>query len=502
MYPFQEDLVRTYVDHDNVSIVKGRQLGISTLSSAYCVWLMLFHSAKKIMVVATEFSIAELLVTRSKRMFKDLPPWFKQLADIGANDPDNLRKWGLSNGSIIFASTTTSNSGRGHALSLLIVDEAAHIDKLDDMMAAMAPTLSEGGSAIVLSTPNGASGWFYDNHMAAVAGENDYFTVSLPWTVHPHRDAEWFEKQRRLFNHNERIIAQELCCDFSMSGETVINPSALQRIKEDELRDPIAREGYDGCIWIWEDFNPMHQYVLCADVARGDGNDYSSFSILDTTTGEQVAEHQQQLEYDLFAQILKQWGDRYGQCLIVVENNKLGHAVCKELQRLDYPNIFFSKKGTHEKVDQWEAEWRNDAVAGFSMSMNTRPLIMGKLQEFVHGRKVKVRSSRLHLEMQSFIWKNGKEQARKSKNDDLIIAFALCCYISDMVFAEMQVQQQQFQDTMKISGFKKRSRRMPNASNVVGIDQNFQILTSNQIGRGGRVPNMKAYEALKYKWLQ
>ena len=44
--------------------------------------------------------------------------------------------------------------------------------------------------------------------------------------VHPDRDLNWFEKETR--NMSKREIAQELECNFNMSGETVFAPEDLE----------------------------------------------------------------------------------------------------------------------------------------------------------------------------------------------------------------------------------------------------------------------------------
>ena len=54
LYPFQESVLRLVLKNKFNIINKSRQLGISTLSSAYALWLMLFHSDKNILCIATK----------------------------------------------------------------------------------------------------------------------------------------------------------------------------------------------------------------------------------------------------------------------------------------------------------------------------------------------------------------------------------------------------------------------------------------------------------------
>jgi len=116
---------------------------------------------------------------------------------------------------------------------------------------------------------------------------------------------------------------------------------------------------------------------------------------------------------------------------LVVENNSIGHTVLTKLTEMEYENIYYSIKSTHEYVDQYQAEGMNSAVAGFTNSSKTRPLIIAKLEEFIRNKLITVYSSRLVNELKTFIWHNGKPQAMRSYNDDLVMALAIGCWIRD-----------------------------------------------------------------------
>ena len=63
--------------------------------------------------------------------------------------------------------------------------------------------------------------------------------------------------------------------------------------------------------------------------------------------------------------------------------------------------------------------------------MKTRPLIIAKLEEFIRNKLITVYSARTINEMKTFIWRNGKPQAMKGYNDDLIMALAIACWVRD-----------------------------------------------------------------------
>ena len=49
----------------------------------------------------------------------------------------------------------------------------------------------------------------------------------------------------------------------------------------------------------------------------------------------------------------------------------------------------------------------------------------------IRNKLIKIYSSRTINEMKTFIWKNGKPQAMKGYNDDLIMALAIGCWVRD-----------------------------------------------------------------------
>ena len=429
-YDFQSTLVGLFNDHRFNVILKARQLGISTISAAYIAWLMMFHRDKNVLVIATKFQTAANLVKKVKAIHKNLPDWLR-ISEISI---DNRTSFELSNGSQIKASSTSSDAGRSEALSLLVIDEAAHVDGLDELWAGLYPTLSTGGRCIALSTPNGVGNWFHQTCIDAESGKNDFFLTTLKWDVHPDRNRAWFEKETK--NMPIRQIAQELECNFNMSGETVFHPEDMQWIKEN-LEDPKYRTGFDRNLWIWEEYQAGSSYMVSADVARGDGNDYSVFHVIKLETSEIVAEYQGKPNPDMFSVMLNQIGKEYGNALMVVENNNIGWSVLDKIQEQQYENLYFSKKSTHEYVDANASLYEN-VVPGFSTTIKTRPLIVAKLEEFIMNKLIKIKSKRMYNEMQTFVWQNGKPQAMKKNNDDLIMACAIGCWVKDTALAVSQ----------------------------------------------------------------
>ena len=397
-YDFQDQLLNDFNDYRFNIILKARQLGISTITAGYISWLMLFHKDKSILVMATKFATAGNLVKKVKSIMKNLPEWIR----IATISVDNRTSFELSNGSSIKAASTSGDAGRSEALSLLVLDEAAHIEGLEELWTGLYPTLSTGGRCIALSTPNGVGNWFHKNCVDAESGINNFNLTTLPWDVHPERDQEWYKKETK--NMSKRQIAQELECNFNTSGETVIDPECMQWLLSN-VCEPKYRTGFDRNFWIWEEYDASCNYLMVADVARGDGADYSTFHVIKLETLQIVGEYQGKPTLDMYANMLNQIGREFGNAMLVVENNNVGFSVLDKLLEAGYPNLYHSIK--------------------------TRPLIVAKLEEFIRNKLITIYSSRTINEMKTFIWRNGRPQAMKGYHDDLIMALAIACWVRD-----------------------------------------------------------------------
>src|SRR3990167_3488532 len=310
-WDFQKKLLEDFNDYPHNIVVKSRQLGLSTLVAAYIVWLALFNREKYILVVATKFNVASKLVKKVKKMFKALPSFFDK---FGGDQPmisvDNKTSFILFNGSEIVASTTSADAGRADSVSLLVIDEAAHIADIDEMWSALAPTLSTGGRSIVFSSPYGVGTWFHEEYSAAEKGTNEFHATKLMWDVRPDRDEEWKKQEKRKMS--QRKWEQEYCCSFLSSGDTVIETQYLTAIFE-KLKKPVFKAGFDNNIHIWEKYNPNNNYIVVCDVA-----DYSTIHVLKLETMEQVAEYRGKVSTDIFPNLIFDIGIEYGTAMIVV----------------------------------------------------------------------------------------------------------------------------------------------------------------------------------------
>ncbi len=429
LYPFQDKCVEQFVENRFNIILKARQLGISTVTAAYSLWMMTFHSDKNVLVIATKQEVAKNLVTKVRVMHANLPSWLKQKCV-----EDNKLNLRYMNGSQIKAVSSGPEAARSEALSLLILDEAAFIDKIDDIWTASQQTLTTGGSCIALSTPNGVGNWFHKTWVDAEEGRGQFNDIKLHWTVHPDRDQEWRDEQDGLLGIQS--AAQECDCDFITSGTSVIDARILDKCKKDMVKDPIEKRGADSNLWIWEPPDYTRTYVVTADVGRGDSKDYSAFHVIDVEKVEQVAEYKGRVPTKDFGNMLVNISTEYNDALLIIENNNIGWATIQQVIDREYPNLFYTSKDlqyvdiAHQMTNRYRSSDKS-MVAGFSTTMKTRPLIIAKLEEYFRDESVVVRSNRLVDELFTFIYLNNRAEAMRGYNDDLVMSFAIGLWVRD-----------------------------------------------------------------------
>ncbi len=473
LYPFQEKVLHLFRNHQYLITLKSRQLGISTLASGYSLWLMIFHKDKNVLALATTQATARNLVTKTMFMYDQLPKWLK-LPAVEKNKL-SLR---LKNGSKITAKSSNADAARSEAVSLLLIDEAAFIDNIDETFAAAQQTLATGGQCMALSTPNGIGNWFHQTWVKAETGENSFVPINLPWTVHPERDKSWRDQQDS--DLGPRMAGQECDCDFLASGDTVFEPDDMSYYEETYVVDAIEKRGVDGNLWIWEGVDYTKTYMVVADVSRGDSQDYSAFHIFDVETCTQVGEYKGKVSPKDLGNILVGIASEYNDALLVIENANIGWATIEQVMERQYKNLYYSSTSNMETVESYMSKYERDKlVPGFTMSMRTRPLVIAKMIEYIREKSVTIQSKRLLSEMRVFVWKNGKPQAQVNYNDDLLISCATALFVRDTA---LKLRQQGMDlARAQLSSFTNlNSRNKAIMTNVGNMQNNPYLIDSRQ----------------------
>jgi hypothetical protein len=264
------------------------------------------------------------------------------------------------------------------------------------------------------------------------SGANGFNNINLHWTKHPERNQAWRDEQTRILG--VKGASQECDCDFVGSGDTVIDPALLTWYKDTYVMDPVEKTGFDGNYWKWEHPNYNRAYMVVADVARGDGSDYSTFQVIDIEDSSQVAEYRGKIETKDFGNFLVAVSTEWNNALLIIENSNVGWATIQQVIDRGYGNLFYMSNDLKyiDVEKQMSNKFYRDEkklVAGFGTTIKTRPLIISTLDTYINNKDILIRSQRLIDELFTFIWSGGRAEAMKGYNDDLTMALAIGLWV-------------------------------------------------------------------------
>ena len=445
-----------------------RQIGASVLSGSYALWRATFNKGQMIKIISlTQRDALEFKEKTIDINYEEMPGFLKSKA---TRDGNNKTKLKFVNGSQLVVLPTSKQAGRGGTPSLLIVDEAAFNPWMDDIWKSIEPSLDRGGSIIVISTTNGVGNWYHLTYTRAEQKLNSFNPIFVPWWRFPNRDNPWlmdvetgvipkteqedFVKQKELEQlsyvgpidnapwlfkkranaKEEKDFQQEILADFLGSGDSLIPPSKILDLSL-KVRDPVWENKlpqYDELInglWCWKDVVMDHAYMVTVDTATGHGKDYSSIEIVDCDTKEQVAEYKGQIPTDECGEVIKKVARYYNDAYVVIECNNPGPAAFYEVykSKIDpYSNCYIQMK----RGQPW----------GWDTTPKSRVLLIEDFYKDVMNDKTAIYSKRLLEEIKTFSWQpNGKAEANKGYNDDLVLSWSIYAHLLDYVFGSKPI---------------------------------------------------------------
>jgi hypothetical protein len=151
LFEYQKKSVKIFKEKDRVIYRKCRQSGISTLTGAYALWSGMFFPNKQILIVSKRDEDAIAYLSRNvKFVYEHLPELFYEAfgdprsASSRKHKPllqNNDHTIGFFHGSSIKSLTSSKDTLRSNAASLVIIDEAAFINEMDNMWCVSEDTL-------------------------------------------------------------------------------------------------------------------------------------------------------------------------------------------------------------------------------------------------------------------------------------------------------------------------------------------------------------------------
>lgn len=490
LYDHQREDLETFLNNRFVVVLKGRQIGLSTLVGAKALWRCLFRPGSVILWVSNNQENAVKAVNILKVMWTFLPEWVKGRAPELTSGKSGNPVWTFQDGltSRIRAYAGTSTAGAGESASIVILDEFALVDAhiQDDLLRTADPTTDAGGSLWIISTARGGHNRFAQTFTKAQRGESRFVPIFHPWMVssfiNPRSerlktcqvcggaglayqyeadqarrqvlcpncvDTTIYEAKAKEFDEKPWLVHAEYPATveeaFRESGNPVFRDLPLEEdletqwtrgfMRANEEGTPLFVEEDTGLLRVRDDIlatGPIswHTYVLFLDPSEGIGGDYTAAHILGWDS-------------DGLPEIVAWWHDNYTQPVNAArEMDLLGRWFNNALLAVEntggWGGSSLTELNVHSRYPNLYVHVPTDArrrqrgtKLGFPMSWVKRPMVVDRLVEFMQADKqVGAIHPLLRQELGTFVQnENGRMEADVGQHDDLVMSLAGALWI-------------------------------------------------------------------------
>lgn len=424
LYPYQEEMIRKYSKFDFCCTLASRQVGKTETTAAFLLHFAIFNEDKTILIASNKSTNAMEIIAKIQFAYEELPDWLKPSID-DSNWNKHSAAWTTK--SRIVATTTSKDSGRGMAISLLYCDEFAFIAPhvAQQFWDSILPTISQGGRVIVSSTPNGDVGKFAEIWRGANAGLNEFKDgiTYVPWDAPPGRDDAF--RARFIGLLGERKWRQEYLCEFLSEELTLVDSAIVTQAEQMvqmkiEANDLIKFSVNDNKFNFFKHLVRDATYLVGVDPTTGNGNDNGVIQVFEFPSMDQVLEYtvntlSPQVMYTELKSVLNFLGQATQEIYFSVENNGVGQGVLAAYEGDENPPnvMLISEK---DKV-------------GMNSNVKTKLRACLQFKELIERGKMTINSPQLLTELKSFVRHAGSYAAQTGATDDRIMAVMVIFYM-------------------------------------------------------------------------
>jgi hypothetical protein len=413
-------------------VLKARQMGMTTwVAGRFFLRTIAYPGTLTVQVAHTQAAV-EAIFRVVQRMWEHLPPEWRK---------GPLRRSRANVGQMVFPeidsefrvwSAADINAGRGLSMQNLHCSEVSRwpgdaAATLAGLRAALVPE----GELVLESTPNGASGAFYEEWRAAELTQH-----FLPWWLEPAyvgktvAEDRWTEIERELVKQHglskeqigyrrglERKYGKLRSQEFAEDAETCFRATGdcffeVAAIDHRMLETPEPYEQLrNGALLRWSFPQTGRDYLVAADPAGG-GNrgDFCAVQVVDRQTGIQAMELQQRLRPSELAEVIVELASEYNDALIAVERNNHGHGVLAHLKDRVPGHRMYKQNGE----------------PGWNTSAQSKEKMLNRLNVWLTREPNRFMSQRFLGECRTFVnFDEGKCGAAGGAHDDLVMAMAI-----------------------------------------------------------------------------
>ena len=157
LFPEQEVVIRKFQKSNRHAITKDRLVGMTSLTLAYALWLMVFKPKQTILIGTYSNAGSQHQMNVFRFAYHNLPNWMKVPLIT-----DNRQSMAMSNGSKITMGSTRNPRGCGDYYTMVAVDEGACCENMHEFMQVVYPSITSTGTKTIMyssDSPNGSVLW-------------------------------------------------------------------------------------------------------------------------------------------------------------------------------------------------------------------------------------------------------------------------------------------------------------------------------------------------------
>lgn len=479
--PEQEQFLNE-MDKYNI-ILKGRQIGFTTFSLAYMLYLAITKPNTNYLMMTHHNKVTQSLLRKLRRMYKSLPhqKYGKLFPKLEISNRDEIY---FTNGSRIQVATAGGeDSISGNTFQLIHLSEMAKYknEQQEEIIATSIPALAKNPESKIIIEST-AMGYNYYQEMFVRA----YKTKETVWKAHFYswlakayakqfkhsfdEAEEWFKlhnngqrMNRNDLEHDEMLLRDNYNATFRQlmfrryyietnsldkfmrefpttpdeafhtTNKSVFDTSKILERLQNVVNPLSTNEIYDilpdnlkpfinKSLYIYHLPKPNRRHFGGVDTASGTGgkNDNSTISIFDDE-GQQVASfYANNVPVYEFATIVDAVGRFFNYAFLAVERNSFGTPLLEKLRKeYGYLNLL--------KQKVFNQRGRRQLQLGFQTTRVTKPILISDMKEHFELGMINIECPETLEEMKIYQDKDGKMGNKRGENlhDDLVISVAM-----------------------------------------------------------------------------
>ena len=462
-----------------IPLAKSRDVGATWMGIADHCHTFIFESMQALGLASRKEGLVEKkdnpgsLFAKWDFLMNRLPSWMRPKIDSYL-----LHRGNLDNGSMEDGESSTGNMFRGDRRGKIMIDELGAFGEADGI-DAMGAVSDATATCLLPSTPQGASGAFYE--MCHGGADPIYLT----WAEHPYKSdglythdgkghllhldsahvlppdypyrfdsygsgrprlrSPWYDAKEDELKISS-LMRQEHDVDFLGSGTPVFNPAEMAQMREKYGRRPIHRgmlkltdgqaanfvEGDAGNWSLWCELGvagrpPLGDYMMGVDISAGVEASNTCLAVYDRNTQELVAHFISSSisPGDELAHLAAGAARWFHDATVIWEcNGSVGAQFTQAITQLGYERLFYEQRASKERKPGWVSneDKRAAMLEQFAIAVRTGHCLVRSVDVYSEFREFKWKNRQI---IHSRVARLGGQIGQRKGHGDIVTACAL-----------------------------------------------------------------------------